>query len=117
MIRNWLGSKAAAPLDYEVTFRQTGGFAGITKAYHVATATMPAEDSGQLKKLIAGCRWQQAASTGAKAGVPDAQIYELTIRGGGEARHLNFCDGAIPHDMTPLIEWLSARAAYEKAPQ
>lgn len=115
MIRNWLGFKAVAPLDYEISFRQTGGFAGITKAYHATTATMPVEDAGQLKKLIAGCRWQQAASAEAKAGFPDAQIYELTICGGGEARRLNFCDGTIPHDMTPLIEWLSAHAAYEKA--
>ncbi len=89
-----------------LTFRQSGGFAGLTRGVEV--------DASELSEGLARAI-EQLVRSGAKASqaTPEARdltTYALTIEDAGRTHQLAFDDMSIPAEAGPLLAYLQRRA-------
>lgn len=92
----------------KVTFKRTGGFAGVTRSVALDTDSMTAEDAAELKTLVASAN-EAPRGAGAAPG-PDRFEYVITIEGEGRTRVLRAGDTASP-PVQRLIDYLSGAAS------
>ena len=93
-----------------VSFRQSGGFAGLVRGCELETAAMPAGDADLLSSLVKGCLDGEAPAED-EGEARDEIFYEIVIEGEGIPRRLAFTDRGVPPSTRPLLEFLSERSA------
>lgn len=87
----------------KLRFRQSGGFAGLSRGCEMAVANLAPE----LRKLL-DLAFAQPAVKAASAGVvADATTYALTVDGLGGGKELHFDDCTLPPVFAPLLAHLS----------
>ncbi len=93
----------------KVSFRQSGGFAGLIRGVDLNTATMDAEQAAELEGLVtaSGIEGSKKARTHAAR---DLVQYEITIEQDDQTSKLSFDDKTVPDAAQPLLKYLRAQA-------
>lgn len=93
----------------KVSFRQSGGFAGLTRGCELDSETLPAAEARRLEKLVAESHLESLGSTSTPA-ARDAVTYEITVEREGGTERVRFDDLSVPESAAPLLELLQACA-------
>src|SRR5262245_17750863 len=93
----------------KITYRQSGGYAGLTKQCELDTETMAPPDREALQALV-----EQAgppeSMTALSERARDVMEHDLRIERGGETSHLVVDDLSAPASLRPLLGYLQKRA-------
>lgn len=96
-----------APL--KVSFEQSGGFAGLVKGCVLDAGELPADESAELRRLVASSGLD-VSSEDLSRGARDRRQIAITIDRGGERVAIVCDDGCTPEGARPLVAFLAARA-------
>lgn len=92
-----------------VTFRQTGGFAGLVLGAEVDASDLSAEEASALDWLL------RHVDEGARPPAPgprrDVETYEIRVHGEPAARAFAFDGTTVPEPVSPLLDRLRRDAA------
>lgn len=107
-IRRMLGLSAGG---FNITLRQTGGFAGLTREVTLDSRELAEDERGKLSGLIAqsGVFTVVVETT---APFPDGLNYELIVDGDAGRKSLSFHTGNCPKELLQLVDFLNERASY-----
>lgn len=89
----------------KVTYRESGGFAGLCKSCELDTANLPDAVAGQLVSLVDQSDFE-ALGVPVSPDSRDLVQCEIIIEGEGVARTIRFTDAGPPSAMTALWEFL-----------
>ena len=95
-----------------VSFRRTGGLAGLAIGVDTDTDALPPDHRGVVRSLIAGPTGAAAPKSppaGAPGG-PDRFTYQLELDDGNRRRMLRWPETQVPEAARPLIAELTSRA-------
>jgi hypothetical protein len=95
-----------------IYFLRTGGFAGIRLSLALDTQELPEEDAGRIRRLVEASGFFDLDPHEVRATpAPDRFEYRLAIRSQvwGE-RELVLAESAVPDEIRPLLEHLTALA-------
>jgi hypothetical protein len=96
---------AVPPIDLRITFRRTGGFAGVPLevAGRVDELDLPDEVRARLRRLAS-----DGVDGGAPPGTstPDGFAYVLRVESAGGDRELRWSDATLPGDLAPVVSSL-----------
>ena len=93
----------------KVTFKQTGGFAGLTFGADLDTKTLPRAEGRRLMQLVEASGIRTLAAREAEGG-RDLAAYEVVVEGDGGAIRATFDDMSVPPELAPLLDFLRERA-------
>ena len=96
-----------APL--KVTFEQSGGFAGLLKGCVLDADALPADESAELRRLVAASGLDVSREDLSR-GARDRRQIAITIERGGERVAIVCDDGCTPEGARPLVAFLAARS-------
>ncbi len=93
----------------KISFQQSGGFAGLIRGCTVDTDSLPAGEAEALKSLV------ERSGAGALHDAHDSAArdlgqYEIEIDAGPQRCRLCFDELNVPETVTPLLDFLKARA-------
>lgn len=88
----------------KLRFRQSGGFAGLSRGCEMAVENLAPE----LRKLLDHALAHPGAKPVPSGNMADAMTYSLSVDAPGSTQELHFDDGAIPPALAPLLAHLSA---------
>ena len=93
----------------KVSFRQSGGFAGLIRGVDLDTAQMDADAAQELEALVSasGIVGHKKARTHAGR---DLVQYEIKIEQDEEISKRSFDDKTIPTDVQPLLKYLRSQS-------
>lgn len=97
-----------------VSFRQSGGYAGLVRGCDLATAAMPSEEADRLSSLVKRCL-EGEVPTKKEGEARDEISYEIVIEEEGLPRRLAFSERGVPPSTRPLLEFLIDRSAPQPA--
>ena len=96
----------------KVTFKQSGGYAGLAtgKACQLETTALPEAEGAALQSLVEGSGFMEmdSANVSSSRGA-DLQTYEVTVESGGKIQQFSFDDMTVPEKAYPLLEFLRER--------
>ena len=91
----------------KITFRQSGGFAGMLRGAEMDAQALDPQQTAELKRLLD----QKTAAQSRGAGkARDLHQYELTVEDGGKKRTLQFDDSQVPEALRPLLKTLKQQS-------
>ena len=93
----------------KVTFKQSGGFAGLARGCECDTNLLPPDEASILQSLVDKCELSRGERRQAEH-ARDAFSYEIIIDTGGSILQLLFDDMTIPEDAEPLLKYLQRQA-------
>ena len=93
----------------KLSFRQSGGFAGLLKGIDLDTGALEESEARELEALAraSGIEGAQAFTT---EGARDLHRYEITIEHDDGVASLSCDDGSVPAAAGPLLRYLRNRA-------
>lgn len=94
-----------------ITFERTGGFAGLTLKASLNDETLPRQEARRLRKLLTDSRFfELPLRLEAQGARPDGFQYRLTVENSNCLHTVQAQEDAVPPQMRPLLEWLTATA-------
>jgi hypothetical protein len=93
----------------QITFLQSGGFAGAIRGVRIDTAALPAGDREEVERLVGACGLEGSCERFTEGG-RDRRQYDLAIDRAGRIDRLSCDDGCLPEAARPLVAFLAARA-------
>ena len=94
-----------------VTFRQSGGFAGLVRGCGIDAAALDPDERARLHSLVAASGLVAGShATTAAAAARDLRHYEITIDLDGRRLSFSGDDRTLPAPIIPLIDWLRERS-------
>lgn len=107
-----LGQKCSSNevyLPMQITFRQSGGYAGLIMGCQIDTNSLTAEEAADLQTKVkqSGILQAQSQKTPHAA---DLLNYEITIETSQGKHQVTFDDSSLPQEALPLLEYLQRRA-------
>jgi hypothetical protein len=94
-----------------IIFERTGGFAGMKLKASLDDESMPPQEAGRLRKLLADSRFfELPLRMEAADSHPDRFQYRLTVEDSNCVHTVQACEDAVPPQMRPLLDWLTAAA-------
>lgn len=91
----------------KISYRRTGGFAGMVMRYEFDTDSLSTEDAEELTRMVDSVKFfalpSEIPSTGAGA---DQFEYRLTVETEGQQHTVEVGDAAVPDDLWPLLNKL-----------
>ncbi|PSB05123.1 hypothetical protein C7B64_01065 [Merismopedia glauca CCAP 1448/3] len=95
----------------KITFRQSGGYAGLRLGYEVETASLPAEEVTKLESLVQQSGILQTGNTtNTTPAARDLLQYQITVETQGISHQVSFDDLSILPGMEPLLDYLQNHA-------
>lgn len=91
----------------KVSFRQSGGFAGLTRGVELDAEDLPPEEAASLRSLMERGGPQEGTED---PEARDLQTYEITVETDEGSRQFAFDDGTVPEDVAPLLRTLKRRS-------
>ena len=91
----------------KLTFRQSGGFAGLIRGCEVDTAELPASLQAELRQLLAAGKTEKPEGLSAAR---DVSSYKIVVEEPGGPRTLEFSDVALPAAAGKLVAFLQGRS-------
>ncbi len=91
----------------KVSYRRTGGFAGMVMSFETDTDSLPADDSSELRDLVRAADFFALPATieSAAPGADQFQ-YRLMVESEGRQHTVEVGDAAIPETLLPLVNKL-----------
>ena len=107
--------RPVSEIDYpmKITFRQSGGYAGLTKGCEIDTELLSSEEAQELKSLVAQTGILEAQSK-QSPNVADAFNYLIIIETIERTHQVSFDELSLPREVIPLIDFLEERSDYIK---
>jgi hypothetical protein len=93
----------------KISFRQSGGFAGLFKGCDLDTEQMPAHEAATLESLVEQSRLPDSITEHTPQ-ARDIGHYVITIDAGGHVRRASVDDQTLPESARPLLRFLLQRA-------
>jgi len=93
----------------KVSFRQSGGFAGLVKGVDLDSSKMAADQGKQLEKLASASGIQGNTSVRTQAARDQFQ-YDIRIEQNNTVSQLSFDDHTVPAAVQPLLAYLKPQA-------
>jgi hypothetical protein len=97
----------------KIKFRQTGGFAGLTKAVEIDTEQIPPNAAEVLKLMVDRASFFEVSAPPPQA-LPDREQYTLSIESQGRSHQLQLGASNLPAQLKELIDYLAKQAQYEQ---
>jgi hypothetical protein len=91
-----------------VKFRQTGGFAGLSRGCDLDSAALSPSDAAELERLVRAAGLDKLKS--ARGPGADRQQYEIEVHDGARRVAATFDDSALTDPVAALVAFLKARA-------
>lgn len=96
------------------SYKQTGGFAGLSKIYNIEFSTLDATDRDKLEGAIKSSGLLKLKEVTKKTPrAADMFQYDFTVVD-DSTHHASFDDGALPDDFRALLEFSRERAISDK---
>lgn len=93
----------------KVSFRQSGGYAGLIRGCELNTVAMQPAEAQRLQSLINNSRILEMGSKGESAPKrPDLINYRISIATGGAVHEISLDDFSITPTIRPLLEYLQS---------
>lgn len=107
--------RPVSEIDYpmKITFRQSGGYAGLTKGCEIDTELLSSEEAQELKSLVAQTGILEAQSK-QSPNVADAYNYLIIIETRERIHQVSFDQLSLSQEVIPLINFLKDRSDYIK---
>ena len=96
-------------LPMKITFRQSGGYAGLRMGCELNTKALSLEETAQLESLVETSGILQT-QTALSANTADLINYEITIETKEGKHQVTFDDLTLPASIIPLLDYLQDRA-------
>jgi hypothetical protein len=94
-----------------ILFERTGGFAGLKLKASLDAESLPPQQARRLRKLLRESRFfELPLRLEASAPRPDRFQYRLTVENNNCVHTMQASEDAIPPEMRPLLDWLTATA-------
>jgi len=97
----------------KIKFRQTGGFAGLTKSAEINRENLSKEESDMLNSLVEQSKFFEIPEPTPDA-APDIEQYSISIESEGKTREMHLGRSNVPETLKPLIKHIAQKAKYEK---
>jgi len=98
-----------------ILFERTGGFAGLKLKASIDAESLPPQQARRLQKLLQQSRFfELPLRLEATAPRPDRLQYRLTIENNNCVHTVHASEDAIPAEMRPLLDWLTATARKQR---
>ena len=97
----------------KLTFRQSGGFTGLSRGCEIDDADLTRAEAARLRRLVERSR---LADVAAPAEARDVTTYEITVETPDGVRRATFHDLAVPEQVQPLLDFLQGRAGPRPLP-
>ncbi len=93
----------------KISFRESGGFAGLIRGCEIDTKQLSNQEAAQLESLVthSGIFQHQGKAT---PNARDVFNYEVVVETDKETHRASFNDMNLPESAIPLLEYLQARA-------
>ena len=88
----------------KISYRRTGGFAGMVMSFDIDTETLPEEQAGEIQGLVSAADFfaLPATITSSAPGADQFQ-YKLTVETEGRRHTVEVGDAAVPENLWPLL--------------
>lgn len=96
----------------KVTFRQSGGFVGLTKTCRLDSEQMPQAEAATLQALVQQSNLTEQIVNHSPT-ARDVHRYEVTVDIDGQTRRLSVDDHTLPESARPLIHFLQRCATVQ----
>ena len=93
----------------KITFRQSGGYAGLIKGCELDTDELPANEATAIKGWVKSSGILVLKSAHSKA-ARDVFNYSIAIETSEGAHHVEVDDTTVPESLRPLLNYLRKRA-------
>lgn len=90
----------------QITFEQSGGFAGLIRTKTIDTATLSPSDAQQVQRLIDAADFFRLPDSVESEAQPDRFQYYITVEAGDRSHSVEVGEANIPPRLRPLLEWL-----------
>ncbi len=97
----------------KIEFRQSGGFAGLTRSIEIDLDEITVQEAESLKSLVVQSRFFNLPEPVHRV-IPDEEQIFINIEMMGGSRSIFMGKSELPDDLKPLVKYLSRRAKYEK---
>ncbi len=98
-----------------ILFERTGGFSGLKLKATLDAATLPAHQARRLRRLLEESHFfELPLRLEGPGGQPDRFQYRLTVEDDNGVRTVQANEDAVPPEMRPLLDWLTAAARQQK---
>jgi hypothetical protein len=91
----------------KITFRQSGGFAGMLRGAELDAQALDPKETAELKRLLNEDAGTQSRGVGKAR---DLHQYEITLEDGSQKRTLQFDDSQVPDALRPLLKTLKQKS-------
>lgn len=92
----------------QIHFRQSGGFANLSRGCDVAAEELVAAHRLAIERFASSARSDVSAARSSSA--RDQIVYELELHTGVDVRRFEFDEMSVPDGLGPLLEWLQQRS-------
>lgn len=88
-----------------ISYRRTGGFAGMVMSFDIATDKLPSEEAQELHDLVEVAGFFELPAE-IESPVPGADQFEylLTVESNEQQHTVKVGDAAVPENLWPLID-------------
>lgn len=91
----------------KISYRRTGGFAGMVMKYEVDTDSLPQDEAQEIAQLVDSAGFFDLPSDIKSTGVGADQFeYRLTVETEGQQHTVEVGEAAVPDDLWPLLNKL-----------
>jgi hypothetical protein len=98
-----------------ISFKRSGGFAGLTLAADLDTASLPLNEAHKVQRMVEEAGFfDLPASIPAPAQGADAFQYVVTVEDEGKRHTVRTNDLTVPDALWPLLEYLTKTARTKK---
>jgi hypothetical protein len=93
----------------KISYRRTGGFAGMVMSFNIGTEALPTEEGQALQDLVAAADFFDlpARITSQEPGADQFQ-YRVTVEAGQRQHTVEVGEAAVPENLWPLLDKLRA---------
>jgi hypothetical protein len=96
----------------KIIYRETGGFAGLTKSVEIDLDSLPSEEAAALRSMVEKAKFFTIVQP-AEEPMPDAIQRFITVEEPSRSRTIHL-SREVPVALEPLVKELARRAKYEK---
>jgi hypothetical protein len=99
----------------KIHFERTGGFAGMKLKASLNSESLPARSMQHLRRLLEESRFFELPLRLESHEIrPDRLQYRVTVENNNCVHTVQTSEDAIPQEMRPLLEWLTAAARRQR---
>ena len=89
----------------KISYRRTGGFAGMVMSFDIDTETLSKEQAEEIKELVSAADFFALPESIPASGLgADRFQYKLTVETGEEQHSVDVGEAAVPESLWPLLE-------------